>query len=251
MVDDQTAGVDPDDSDESNDGSSPKTGLASYLLGRSNRGSTADDVTDALREAILDGVLPASSWLREVDLAQLLNVSRTPIREAIRRLVAEDLVVRVPNHGAQVTPMRLEDILAVYTVRENLEGLAARLAAQRADPEEIRLHLSDAQTELHTAAARGDSAAVATHNLEFHRGIRELAGNAYLDRFLTLVEHSVRRFGRTTFEIPGRMDETVAEHEAIIAAIQAGDGEAAEQAARSHMRAAREARLNYFLLRNG
>jgi DNA-binding GntR family transcriptional regulator len=224
--------------------------LASYLDGTSNRGSTADDVTDALREAILDGVLPASSWLREADLAEELQVSRTPIREAIRRLVAEHLVMSVPNHGAQVTPMGLEDILAVYAVRENLEGLAARLAAQRNKPQAAQERLAEVHAALREAAERRDVEMVAAHNLTFHRAIRELAGNAYLERFLTLVEHAVRRVGRSTFEFGDRMSETVQEHEAIVAAIVAGDADEAERLSRMHMHAAREARLSDFLQQN-
>jgi DNA-binding GntR family transcriptional regulator len=231
------------------DGVAPSS-LASYLDGASNRGSTADDVTDALREAILDGVLPASSWLREADLAEELQVSRTPIREAIRRLIAEHLVMRVPNHGAQVTPMGLEDILAVYAVRENLEGLAARLAVQRSKPAEAQERLAEIHAALCDAAARRDVPMVAAHNLTFHRTIRELAGNAYLERFLTLVEHAVRRVGRSTFEFGDRMTETVNEHGAIIAAIVAGDADEAERLSRIHMRAAREARLEAFLQQN-
>jgi DNA-binding GntR family transcriptional regulator len=231
-------------------GERPRRSLAPYLIGDRSRGTTTDDVTDALREAILDGVLPASSWLREVDLAGEFGVSRTPVRDAIRRLVAEHLVIQVPNHGAQVTPMGLEDILAVYAVRESLEGLASRLAAQRGETQEASARLGVIHEALVAAAVRRDVPGAAYHNLVFHRAIRELAGNPYLERFLTLVEHSVRRFGASTFETPHRMDATIREHQAIMAAIEAGDGDDAERLARAHMRAAREARLASFLQAN-
>jgi DNA-binding GntR family transcriptional regulator len=223
--------------------------LASFLAHAPGRGSTADAATDALREAILDGLIPASTWLREEDIAAELQLSRTPVREAIRRLTSEGLAVRMPNHGTQVAPMAMEDILAVYTVRENLEGLAARLAAQRAS-ESLRVRLREIHERFKAAAADGDAARLSELNLEFHRAIREATDNRYLERFLTLVEHAVRRFRSSTFENPRRMDATVYEHESILNAIVNGMPEDAEVHARSHMRRAREARLEAFLKAN-
>jgi DNA-binding GntR family transcriptional regulator len=213
------------------------------------RGSTADAVTDALREAILDGKITASSWLREGDLAAELNVSRTPVREAIRRLVSEGLAMRVPNQGARVTPMAMEDILAVYMVRENLEGLAARLASQRTSPQSTA-KLRDIHERLSASAAVGDVAGVEEHNLEFHRAIREASGNQYLERFLTLVEHAVRRSGSTTFNDPLRIEATLVEHGAILDAIIASRPDDADFHARGHMRRARDARIETFLRDN-
>src|SRR5688500_8283606 len=99
--------------------------LIQHMPSMPNRGSTSDDVTSAVREAILDGTLPPSTWLREHDLAAALQVSRTPVREALMRLADEHLVERVANRGSVVRPMTLEEVLAVYMVRETLEGLAA------------------------------------------------------------------------------------------------------------------------------
>lgn len=231
-------------------GSSERLGaVGSHVRPRPKRGDTAESVTDALRDAILDGLIPASTWLREEDLAAELQVSRTPIREALRRLTAEGLAVRVPNQGVQVTPMTIEDVLAVYTVRENLEGLAARLAANRAEKPLIDelTHVNAAMAE---CAEAEDPAKMYRLNLEFHRVIRESSGNQYLKRFLTLVEHAVRRFGATTYEIPGRMATTIEEHERIIKAIGARNPDEAEQAAREHMRHTRDARINAFVRAN-
>jgi DNA-binding GntR family transcriptional regulator len=220
--------------------------LALLLEQAPRRGSTADLVTDVLREAILGGQIAASSWLREEELATELRVSRTPVREAIRRLNTEGLAVRVPNQGAQVAPMNLEDILAVYAVRENLEGMAARVAAQHASPL-LDEQLIEIQDGFEAAAGDGDVARMVTANLEFHRAIREASRNPYLQRFLTLVEHSVRRFGRSTFESPDRISATISEHRAIMAAIASGQADEAETCARQHMRRARESRLESFL----
>src|ERR1700754_3740066 len=146
----------------------PAGELARYLKDSPGRGSTADAVTDALRGAILDGPIPASTWLREEEIAAELQLSRTPVREAIRRLTSEGLAVRMPNQGTQVAPMAIEDILAVYTVRENLEGLAARLAAQRAS-DAVRTQLRDVQERFRKAVAARDATTVSELNREFHR----------------------------------------------------------------------------------
>ena len=207
-------------------------------------GATTDAVTDALREASLSGSLPADSWLREQDLARSMRVSRTPVREALRRLADERLVERSANRGCRVRAMTLDDVLAVYVVRESLECLATRSAAARPPA-----GLVDRLLELHRAmeAAAGAPSTLARLNLEFHRAIREAPGNAYLDRFLIQVEHAVRRFGQSTLADPDRAAESHAEHMEIIRAIGAGDPEMAEQAASRHMRKARNARVQQLL----
>jgi DNA-binding GntR family transcriptional regulator len=220
--------------------------LTPYLAATPVRGATADTITDALREAILDGVIPSLSWLREEDLAAEVMASRTPVREALRRLTAEGLTIRTPNQGVQVAPMTMEDILAVYAVREILEGLAARIAATRCDGALVE-RLSDVHLRLAEAAAENDVRAVTQLNLEFHRVIRQATSNPYLERFLTLVEHSVRRFGDTTFRMQGRPEAVVLEHQPMVDAIVAGDADEAERCARAHMKHAREARISAFL----
>jgi DNA-binding GntR family transcriptional regulator len=219
--------------------------LRSYLP-ESGHGSTTDAVTDALREAILSGVLAPSMWLREDELARSLSVSRTPVREALRRLSDEGLTVRVANRGTAIAPMSLDDILAVYLVRESLEGLAARTVALR-QPQ----GLIDALAEVHRRmeALADDVGALVRLNLDFHRLLREGSGNRYLERFLTQVEHAVRRFGRSTYDTPGRVAEMLGEHHAILAAIAAGDADEAERCAVAHMRRAREARMQQILAR--
>jgi DNA-binding GntR family transcriptional regulator len=213
------------------------------------RGSTADTVTDSLREAILDGLIPPSAWLREEDLAAQLQVSRTPVRVAIGRLVSEGLAIGEPNQGARVAPMTLEDILAVSEVREHLEGLAARLVARRATTETIA-RLEDIHLDFVDAAETNDGARAAKVNLEFHRAIREAANNQYLDRFLTLVEHGVRRVSIRALDIPYRTVGPVDEHRAILDAVISRQEDLAEAAARNHVRMAREARLKAFLQMN-
>lgn len=215
------------------------------LLEAPTHGSMTDSVTDALREGILSGILAPLTWLREDEIATSLNVSRTPVREALRRLSDEGLTQRVANRGTVVAPMSMDEILAVYAVRETLEGLAARTAAIRRQPQ-----LIDDLTRVHRAMADTDpaeQATLASLNLEFHRIIRQASGNSYLERFLRQVEHAVRRFGQTTYSSPGRVHEALDEHFAIVQAIVAGDPDEAERCAIRHMRKAREIRLQQLL----
>jgi DNA-binding GntR family transcriptional regulator len=218
--------------------------LRDYLRALPRHGSTTDAVTDALREAILDGVLAPTTWLREDELARELSVSRTPVREALRRLGDEGLTSRAANRGTRVAKMTLDDVLAVYLVRENLEGLAARTAAVNTPPGLVE-SLLDVHRRM--AAAAGDVPVLSRLNLEFHRLLRKGSGNSYLERFLTQVEHAVRRFGRSTYESPERSRQALEEHRGIVEAIAAGDPDAAERSAVRHMRRAREARLRQMI----
>lgn len=220
--------------------------LARYLEGVPLHGHTTDRITEGLREAILDGVLAPSTWLRETELAKELSVSRTPVREALSRLSVEGLVTITANQGAMVARMTLEDVLKVYVVRESLEGLAARLAAKHRSQRNLD-NLGNLLARMRRAAEEQAYPELYRLNLAFHRTIREASDNEYVDRFLTHVEHAVRRFGRTTFEVPGRAQEAVEEHARILESIGAGDAETAERLAEEHMRRARQLRVQMLI----
>jgi DNA-binding GntR family transcriptional regulator len=224
----------------------PALAVRRYLPPGTVRGRTTDAVTDALREAILDGVLAPSTWLREDELAGALEVSRTPVREALRRLAVEGLAVKTAHHGTVVAPLSIEDVLALYVVREDLEGLAARLAAVRC-PAGLVQRLDEVGSQMRGAAQQEDTDGLARLNLLWHRVVREAAANTYLDRFLGQVEHAVRRLPTSTFAQHGRAAEVLAEHDAVTRAIEARDGDAAERAAKAHMHRAREIRLAVLL----
>jgi DNA-binding GntR family transcriptional regulator len=199
-----------------------------------------------LRKAILDGALRPPAWLRESELARELGVSRTPVREALKRLSGEGLVTITARQGAVVSPMTVEDMLEVYVVRENLEGLAARLAARHRSQQQVS-ELEDILSRMARATAEGHPVDLANLNISAHKVIRKAAANHYLDRFLTHVEFAVRRFGRTTFKVPGRAEEAMEEHRRTVEALTAGDAQAAEHLATEHMRRARELRIRMLI----
>ncbi|MBB4930891.1 DNA-binding GntR family transcriptional regulator [Lipingzhangella halophila] len=231
---------------------SPLSVVREHMPERLGRGRTTEAVSEALREAILDGGLPPSTWLREDEIAAVLGVSRTPVREALRRLADEGLAVKTAHHGTVVAPMSIEDVLALYVVRENLEGLATRLAASRRLTEPLS-GLDEVHTQMLRVIEREDTDSAETTkelarlNLRFHGLIRQAAANLYLDRFLSQVEQAVRRLQPSTFSAPGRPEEAYQEHAEILAAIKAGSAQDAESAAKRHMRRAREIRLSMLL----
>lgn len=211
-------------------------------LHQSKRGSTTDAVTDALREAILDGVIPPSTWLREEDLANALQVSRTPVRESLRRLSDEHLVSRTANRGSVVQPMTIDDVFSVYLIRGALEGLAVYTVTSR-PPDGLLDRLLQIQRAAVKCSKNGDTVEGNKLNLEFHRVIRHATANAYLVRFLDQVENMVRRSGVSTYADPERVRKNLEEHQAIIEAIASGDPDLAQDAVTEHMRKAREARV--------
>ena len=206
----------------------------------------ADVIRETLREAILDSQLQPGERLREEELASYFGVSRTPVREALQVLRAEGIVEIIPNQGARVATLTTDDILALYLVREVLEGLAARLSASRMKPDQ-KQQLLQILDEMEAATARNAPDEMQVLNLRFHAQLRKAAGNSYLNRFLEQVEHAVRRFGRTTFYYPGRMESSTNEHRMISEAVLASDPATAEQVAIDHMRAARRIRLQMLM----
>jgi DNA-binding GntR family transcriptional regulator len=221
--------------------------LAPYRNKFSHLGRAADVVREALREAILAGDLDPGTRLREEEIARIFGVSRTPVREALQHLRSEELVELSPNQGVTVTRLTTDDILAIYLVRESLEGLASRLAAQRATASDGE-RLQQILREMDAAVSQEkDVAFLSQLNLRFHAEIRRIANNRYLDRFLGQVEHAVHRFGQTTYAYQGRRADSVQEHRGIVEAIMAGDPQRAEYLASEHMRAARRLRLQMLM----
>jgi len=206
-------------------------------------GATSDVVYNALHEAIIMSILPAGQWLGEVQLARLFEVSRTPVREAILRLEANHLAVRIPRRGLVVSKITPQETIDVYVVREVIDGLAAALAAEMATPAEIS-NLEGFNEEFARAAEAGDLAALAETNLHFHEAIAAASRNALLLSFVKRIHRLVRRFSTTTFAHPGRASEAVAAHRSLVHAIAEHDSERARSIAMKDMAVARRIRVS-------
>ncbi len=199
--------------------------------------SVVDHVYEALRERILTGDIPRGTRLRQVALAEELGVSRTPLREALRRLSAEGFVEFSPNLGATVTQLDLGDMRHAWLARIALEPGAARLAAGAADPPETA-RMRHAVEQQRTAG--DDRMAGFAANREFHLALVAAAGNPHLTRFAEALW--VPRIGAPIYqaqaaEAPPAMAVWADEHDRITDAVAAGDADMAEHLTRTHIAA--------------
>lgn len=194
----------------------------------------AQKVYAALRDQIVDGVLPQGSPLPEQEISQRFGASRTPIREALQRLSREGLVELVPGKGAFVAEIHLPDIIELFQLREALEPLAARLAA-RAQDRSIIVPLLEALDEAPTMIAeRLTDYYALTHRID--SGISALTQNQRLSRTLEEIWSQARRVRLIARTNPQRLLEAAEEHRVILQSILAGDEHGAEEATRTHLR---------------
>jgi DNA-binding GntR family transcriptional regulator len=197
------------------------------------------DAYALILEAIDRGEFRPGDRLVESDLAERFGVSRTPIREALQRLETQSMLTR-DGRSLVVAALDHNQMAELYVVRAALEGLAARLAARHATPEEVRV-LRDMVAE--DRAMVGDPRALARANRRFHVQIHRASHNRYLVQQLDLVHRSMALMATTSLAVEGRGEAALAEHEQIVAAIAAGDGDAAATALRDHISRAYETRL--------
>lgn len=217
--------------------------MAGGIVEDSERGALplSEQAYRSVLEAIQNGTLKPGLRLREVELATSLGISRTPVREALGRLISEGLVVNDPIRGMIVAELDYASVNELYAMREVLEGTAARLAAQHASEAEIIILLE--LVERDRLASGGQASDLVNHNRVFHDTLYRAAHNRYLVKTLGILRETMVLLGPTTLAQSGRGDKAVDEHLAIVTAVQRRDPDAAERAARDHIRAAHHSRL--------
>lgn len=199
--------------------------------------SLVDRVEAALEEAIVTGTLGEGMPLAEAELAAALGVSRSPVRDALRRLAHKGLTESRPRRGMVVCRYTPEEIADFFDLREALEGLAARLAAERmsnAEIEGVRHHLDAVERQI-AAGARG----YPSGDDDFHARVLRGAGNRQLQGTMEAIQARVRLLRRRSGAARERARLALAEHRAILAAITSRDPAAAEAGMRQHVRNAR------------
>jgi DNA-binding GntR family transcriptional regulator len=195
---------------------------------------TSEGIARILRSEIFTGELAAGDTLPERLLAERLQVSRTPVREALIILQSEGLVELVPNRGAFVRTITADDLVEIYTLRGLLESHAARLASEHAKPEQLDA-MEDAQIRLRRMHARGSAADQAMADLAFHTAVSEAAGSPFLATLVGQVLAFTVSF-RANYKYPAERSQTaLVEHNAIFMAIGAHDGALAERLMREHV----------------
>jgi DNA-binding GntR family transcriptional regulator len=202
----------------------------------------ADRAYEDLRRRILTGTHQPGEWLREESIATALDVSRTPVRDALRRLQADGLVELHPNRGARVAGFADADLDDIFSMRAVLEGFAARRAAERGgDPavlDELN-GLCEAMEEAVRAGANDANDLITDLNMRFHRALHRAAGNALLPSLLSsvieisLVRHTFHNY------MPAEMRRSLTQHRELVEAIAARDGTWAEAVMTAHVLAGR------------
>jgi DNA-binding GntR family transcriptional regulator len=200
-----------------------------------NVGNAAETAYAVLREAIVTNTLKPGTRLRADDLAGQLGVSKTPVREALRKLQAESLVTVQPGNVLTVKSISEQELLQIYYTREALEGMAARLAAENATPSEIA-QIRELLDDMEIVAQRGDLGALRRLSGVFHQLICRAAHNDRLLQSLRGLLDHVRQMQTSTLYEAGRSADALEEYRALLQAIEARDADRAEALARKHRR---------------
>jgi DNA-binding GntR family transcriptional regulator len=189
---------------------------------------------DAIKEAILTFRLTPGQTLVESELAEQLKISKTPVRSALLRLEKEGLVVKSHYRGAVVAELSPRKMKELFEVRAALEGMAARLAAEYAGGESLS-QLRDIYQAEAEALHDHDRDAAAEQNVRFHGLLISIASNEWLENFLANLDDHLRRYRFLSNYQTGRLDKSVGEHQEIMDALDARDGDRAEAAMRRHL----------------
>ena len=184
-----------------------------------------------IREAIRAGTYKPGQRVREADFAEWLHMSRTPIREALRRIESEGLLSHEARRGLVIAKLDHQMVMELYALREALEGTAARLAARHAADFEINV----LEQMIRDEEALTEPKRLHEHNRLFHEALFRSAHNRFLLRAIGTVRDSVMLL-KTTFSLPGRPASAAVEHGSIVAAIARRDADEAEKVAREHIR---------------
>ncbi|MDI6809548.1 MAG: GntR family transcriptional regulator [Candidatus Eisenbacteria bacterium] len=202
---------------------------------------TTDQVMGRIRDAIISGRISPGTWLREAQLATRLGVSRIPVREALARLEAEELVERVPYRGTRVLRLTVERVIESFMLRSLLEGFATKLATLHIRPEEIT-RLRSLVTQLEECARPGRHEDVAPLHREIHSIIYNRCGSAKLIRWINeLYNQFPKNLRRTT-----RFEEPPKEYRRIVDAIEARDAELAGKLMSEHLENGRPAAVKHY-----
>ncbi len=202
--------------------------------------TTRPDIFEALQAEILEGAIRPGDRLKEADLAERFGLSRTPVREALRRLETRGLLVHQPHRGMVVAQLEPSAVGELYVMREMLDGAAAALAAQHATETEIAAMEAQVARD-RDIEDRPDH--LAASNRAFHDAIYRAAHNRFLVKSSDALAEALALLGPTTLSAEGRAHQSIDEHAEIVAAIKRRNTAEADAAARHHIRNAFKTRL--------
>lgn len=202
--------------------------------------SLHEEVAGRLRELIYSGELPPGAFVDEPALCERLAISRTPLREALKVLTAEGLLRHEPRRGCFVNQVTERDLDEIFPVIALLEGRCAFEAASRVNDADLRV-LDSMHQRLRDCAQAGQIAAYYEANHVIHEAIIQLADNRWLAQVIADLRKILRLSRQQSLQVPGRLEQSLSEHMAVFAALQARDNSGAEAAMRTHLLRQREA----------
>mmetsp|Transcript_14322 Transcript_14322/g.22801 ORF Transcript_14322/g.22801 Transcript_14322/m.22801 type:complete len:216 (+) Transcript_14322:24-671(+) len=194
----------------------------------------ADHIADALEQLVFQGEYADGERLDEIKLAEQFSVSRTPIREALQRLVMSGMAEQIPRRGVFIRQPGPVELLEMFETMAELEAACGRFAAARMSEEGLN-RLAAANMRCRKAVENDDAALYYEENEAFHREIYKGAINAYLENEALRLQNRLRPYRRVQLRFRGRMAQSLAEHEEIIDAVTTGNGELAAKLLRSHV----------------
>ncbi|MGZ8580893.1 MAG: GntR family transcriptional regulator [Actinomycetota bacterium] len=202
--------------------------------------SLAEDAADRIREQVLGGGFKQGEHLVEAKIAEQLNISRGPVREAFKLLRAEGLLKEEPRRGTFVVSLTAQDVREIYGLRAALEGRAGRMVARSQNPDTLA-KLRELADEIDRAVASGDAVAVSRADLAFHEGLCELCGNSRIHEVFMRYVPTLRGLLRLDEHVLRSLDEISLQHRPFVDAIEAGDEEGAARLLNEHAEHAGEA----------
>ncbi|WP_132951792.1 GntR family transcriptional regulator [Rhodovulum bhavnagarense] len=194
----------------------------------------SDTIAETLEGMILDGTFADGERLDETQLAQRFSVSRTPLREALQRLAVSGLVEQQPRRGVFVRQPGPVELLEMFEVMAELEAACARFAAVRISDDALAA-MRAANARCQAAVEARDADGYYRENEHFHAILYRQSGNAYLEQECRRLHRRLTPFRRLQLRLRGRLAQSMAEHEAVVAALEKGDAQAASDAIRSHV----------------
>ncbi len=198
-----------------------------------DKGHIRDSVFSILRNAILDKKLEPGQRLVERNIAEQLGVSRTPVREAINKLVSERLVTHIPRKGVMVSGFTKADIVEILVIRTSLETLICSIAATKIKPRELK-RLEVLAKQISDEHVKGNLKKSNQLNDKFHEIIYRTAESPRVYSFLNTLHEYITKFTQVAYSRPGRSEEVWVEHNAIIDALRRHDSSEAEAVAKRH-----------------
>lgn len=196
-------------------------------------------VFSKLEEEILSGELVRGTALGEIALAKRLGVSRTPIRGALHRLAEEGLIEILPNRGATVIGINIDDLIDIYRIRSRLEGLASALAAERITEKELET-LTETVELVEFYISKNDTEHIKELDTVFHSVIYKASGSRFLSGTLSELHRKIKSYRKRSLAVPGRLSVSAEEHREILEAIKAHDAKKADTLTSLHVQRALE-----------